>query len=76
MTELLDRAVEVARKLPAAAQDELAGVLLRLAGDASEPPLELSAEEAASLEESLAQARRGEFATEAEVRAVWAKHGL
>jgi predicted DNA-binding transcriptional regulator YafY len=76
MTELLDRAVELARKLPADAQDELAGALLRLAGEVDEPPLELSAEEAASLEHSLAQLRRGEYASEAEVRAVWAKHGL
>jgi predicted transcriptional regulator len=38
--------------------------------------LQLSAEEAASFDESLAQADRGEFATDEQVRAIWAKHGL
>jgi predicted transcriptional regulator len=40
------------------------------------PVLQLSAEEAASFDESLAQADRGEFATDEQVRAIWAKHGL
>jgi len=40
------------------------------------PPYELSLEEEAELDASLAEAERGEFATEEEVRAVWAKHGL
>ena len=38
--------------------------------------LQLSAEEEASFDESLAQADRGEFATDEQVRAIWAKHGL
>jgi hypothetical protein len=38
--------------------------------------LKLSAEEAVSFDESLAQADRGEFATDEQVRAIWAKHGL
>jgi predicted transcriptional regulator len=50
-------------------------VLLQLTGE-DQPPAQLSAEEAASLEESLAQADRGEFATDEQVRAIWAKHGL
>jgi hypothetical protein len=41
-----------------------------------QPVLQLSAEEAASFDESLAQADRGEFATDQQVRAIWAKHGL
>jgi predicted transcriptional regulator len=41
-----------------------------------QPVLQLSAEEAASFDESLAQADRGEFATDEQVRAIWAKHGL
>jgi predicted transcriptional regulator len=36
----------------------------------------LTADEEASFEESLAQADRGEFATDEQVRAIWAKHGL
>ncbi len=42
----------------------------------AEGPVELTAEEAASFEESLAQAERGEFASDEAVRAIWAKHGL
>jgi hypothetical protein len=36
----------------------------------------LSADERVAIAESKAAARRGEFATEDEVRSVWAKHGL
>jgi predicted transcriptional regulator len=75
MTKLLEQAIETARTLPPAMQDEMARVLKALAGDARST-VQLSAEEAASLDESLAQAERGEFATEEEVSAVWAKHGL
>jgi hypothetical protein len=75
MTKLLERAVETVRGLPPEMQDELARMLLQLAGE-DQPVLQLSAEEAASLDESLAQADRGEFASDEQVRAIWAKHGL
>ena len=41
-----------------------------------QPVIQLSAAEEASLAESLAQADRGEFATDEQVRAIWAKYGL
>ena len=41
-----------------------------------QPVIQLSAAEEASLAESLAQADRGEFATEEQVRAIWAKYDL
>ena len=75
MTKLLEQAVETVRGLPAEVQDELARILLQLAGE-DQPAIQLTAEEAASFEESLAQADRGEFATDEQVRAIWAKHGL
>jgi hypothetical protein len=75
MTKMLEQAVETVRALPAEMQDDLARVLLQLAGE-DQPAAQLSAEEAASFEESLAQAERGEFATDEQVRAIWAKHGL
>jgi hypothetical protein len=56
-------------------QDELARVLLQFAGE-EQPLVQLTAEEEASFEESLAQADRGEFATDDQVRAIWKKHGL
>jgi hypothetical protein len=75
MTKLLDRAFETVRGLPPEVQDDLARVLLQLAGE-DQPVVQLSAEEEASFDESLGQADRGEFATDEQVRAIWAKHGL
>jgi len=75
MTKLLEKALEAVRTMPPDAQDDAARLLLRLMGD-DEPVVELTPDEAAALDESLAQADRGEFATEEEVRAVWAKYGL
>jgi len=76
MTELLDRALKAARRLSPEAQDDIARLVLRLAAADDEPPVALTPEEQAAIEASKAAAARGEFATEAEVRAVWAKHGL
>ena len=76
MTELLDRAMEAARRLSPEAQDDIARLVLRLAAADDELPVILAPEEQAALDASKAAAGRGEFATEAEVRAVWAKHGL
>jgi len=75
MTRLLKQAVEAVSTLPADRQDELARVLLQLAG-VEQPPYVLTPEEEADIDASLAEAERGEFATEEEVRAMWAKHGL
>jgi hypothetical protein len=76
MTKLLDRAVEAARSLPPDAQDDIARVVLRLTGADDEPPVPLTPDEQAAIAASKAAAARGEFATEEQVRAVWAKHGL
>ncbi len=75
MTKLLEQAVEAARALPPALQDDIARVVLHLAGD-EPPPVALFAEERAALDCSKAAAARGEFATDDQVRTVWAKHGL
>ena len=75
MTKLLELAVETVRGLPPEVQDDLAQILLQLAGE-DQPVLQLSAAEEASFEESLAQADRREFATDEQVRAIWAKHNL
>lgn len=76
MTKLLDRALDAARSLPPAAQDEIAHVVLRLTGADDEPPVPLTPGEEAAVAASKAAAARGEFATDEQVRAVWAKHGL
>jgi hypothetical protein len=75
MTKLLERAVETVRRLAPEMQDDLARILLQLAGEV-QPVVQLSAAEEASFDESFAQAGRGEFATDEQVRAIWAKHGL
>lgn len=75
MTKLLDRALEAARSLPTDAQDDIARVVLQLAGGEVNPVV-LSADERAAIAVSKAAAARGEFATDEQVRAIWAKHGL
>lgn len=75
MTKLLDQALEAARSLPPAMQDDMARMMLLFAGD-EQPVVQLAPEENAALARSDAAAARGEFATDAEVRAVWSKHGL
>jgi hypothetical protein len=75
MTVLLERAIESVRALPAETQDSLARMLLQFAG-VDQSTIELTAEEAASFDESIAQANRGEFATDEQVRSIWTKHGL
>jgi hypothetical protein len=76
MTKLLEQALEAARSLPPNAQDDIARVILRLAGTDDEPPVTLSPEERTAIATSQEAAARGEFATDEQVRAVWSKHGL
>jgi hypothetical protein len=76
MTDLLEKAVEAARKLPSDAQDEIARIVLMLAEADDSPMVKLSDDERAAIAVSKEAAARGEFATDEQVRAVWAKHGL
>jgi predicted transcriptional regulator len=76
VTKLLDRALEATRNLLPEVQDDIARVVLRLAGADDKPPVPLTAAEQAAIAASKAAAARGEFATDDEVRAVWGKHGL
>jgi hypothetical protein len=76
MTKLLDQAVEIARSLSSDAQDDIARVVLQLAGADDAPSVPLTKDERAAIATSKEAASRGEFATEEQVRAVWAKHGL
>lgn len=67
MTKLLEKAVETVRKLASDSQNEIARAMLALAGGA-EPvdPAHLPA-----VLEGLAQARRGEYASVADVEAAF-----
>jgi predicted transcriptional regulator len=75
MTRLFEQAIETVSALPDDVQDDLARMLLQFAG-VEQPPYVLTSEEEADIDASLAEADRGEFATDEEVRAVWTKHGL
>jgi hypothetical protein len=75
MTRLFEQAVETVSALPDEVQDDLARILLQLAG-VEQPPYILTPEERADIDASMAEADRGEFAKDEEVRAMWAKHGL
>jgi hypothetical protein len=76
MTKLLDDALKAVRNLPAETQDSIARVVLRLTGSDDETPVPLSADERVAIAASKAAAARGEFASDDQVRAVWAKHNL
>jgi hypothetical protein len=76
VTKLLDQALAAARSLPPDKQDDIARVVLRLIGADNEMPVPLTPEEQTAVAASKAAAARGEFASDEEVRAVWAKHGL
>jgi ribosome assembly protein YihI (activator of Der GTPase) len=68
--------LDAARALTAEQQDLLASEMLERVQSLSQPQLDLSAEERAELETELAAARRGELASDADVAAMYAKHGL
>jgi hypothetical protein len=70
MTKLLDHALEAVRRLPADAQDEIARAMLALAGDEGEAEA-IDPAHLPDVLESLAQARRRQFATDAEVKAAF-----
>ena len=74
MTRFFEQAVATVSALPDEVQDELASLLLQFAG-IEQPPVQLTAEEEADLDASFAEAERGEFATDEEIRAIWAKYG-
>ena len=66
MTKLLQKALETVRKLPPEDQDEIARAMLALASEESDAET-IDPTHLADVLESLAQARRREFATDSEV---------
>ncbi len=75
MTKLMQKAVETISILPEDRQDELARMLIHAAVQGANPYV-LTAEERSAVEGGLAEARRGEFASDQEVDAVYAKYGV
>ena len=74
MTKLLEKAIAKARELPAEDQDAVAVIILSMAEET--PMLALDEETRAAIREGLEQARRGEFVSDAEIEALWKRHGL
>lgn len=70
MTKLLEKALEAARQLPPDTQDEIARAILTFAGEEGEPE-DIDPAHLADVLESLAQAKRREFASDAEIEAVF-----
>jgi hypothetical protein len=75
MTKLLQRAVDSVRALPPEVQDELARLLLQVAGE-EQPVIQLAPEERADLAESDAEIARGELATDEQMRPILAKRSV
>ena len=75
MTDLLEKAMATARGLPPDMQDEIARVVLALAGG-EQAVYRFTRDEEAEQDAADAEEARGAYATDEEVRAIWAKHGL
>jgi hypothetical protein len=71
MTKLLEQALEAVRLLPAESQDEIARAMLVLAAGDQREPEPIDPAHLADVLESLAQAKRREFATDQEVEAAF-----
>lgn len=76
MTRLLDKALEAVRRLPPDARDDIARLVLQLAGSDDAGVIPLNDEEREAIAASKVAAARSEFATDEQVRTAWAKHGL
>jgi hypothetical protein len=76
MTDRLDQAVAAVRRLAPARQDEIAALIQMLAEDNENGPIPLTPEDEAAIAFSRAESARGEYATDEEIAAIWAKHGL
>jgi hypothetical protein len=66
MTKLLEQALAAVLRLPSDSQDEIARAMLQLASSDGEPE-PVNPEHLPAVLEGLAQAKRREFATDAEV---------
>lgn len=75
ITTQLEKALQTVKNWPADRQDDLAEIIADMQTSTSEV-YQLSPEEQADVELSLAQAEVGQFATDAEVATVLKRHGL
>jgi hypothetical protein len=74
MTKLPEKGIDAIRALPPERQDLAGELLLSLA--TNEPQYRLTPEQIEDLKLALAEAERGDFATEKEMSETWKKFGL
>lgn len=74
MTKLLEKAIESARALPDEEQDALALAIISMTEAGLSVP-DLDDETRAAIREGLAQAQRGQFASDEEMRTLWQRFG-
>ncbi len=70
MTKLLEKALEVVRRLPPDSQDEIARAILMLSGNEDDPE-EVDPAHLPALLAGLAQAERREFASDEDIEAAF-----
>jgi predicted transcriptional regulator len=73
MTKLLEKAIERARSLAEDEQDALALAMMNIAEESVEP---LDDATRKAIRRGLEQAKRGQFASDEEVAALWRRYGL
>jgi hypothetical protein len=73
MTDLLEQAVKTTRLLSPQMQDEIAHVMLSIAGEA-QTIVQLTPQEVADLIAADLEVERGDFATDEELHSIWVKH--
>ncbi len=76
MTKLLEEAFELVRRLPADSQDEIARAMLSLAQPNAGELEDIDPAHLSDVLEGLAQARRREFATDAQIAAAFGRFDL
>ena len=75
MSKLLEQGIDAVRALPEESQDMAGELLLAIAGR-KRGQLRLTAEQIEKVKIGFAEAERGEFATDDEMRETWKKFGL
>jgi len=75
MTKLLENGIDAVRDLPAD-QQNLAGELLLALAEQSKRPPRLTPAQADDVRLAIAEADRGDFASDEEMAALWKKCGL
>jgi predicted transcriptional regulator len=76
MSKLFELAIARARSLPDEEQDALAAMLLSMTDETAHSIAPIDDETRSAIREGLEQARRGEFVPDAEIAALWKRHGL